>query len=194
MEPPPTSAPPHHHRRPMSARTRPTLPSLETPRHPRARPSGSRHRRQVSCCCLAHDISCTPSSLPNPWPPPTLRVDRLQSRSVPCSCTFWMPRTMFAFQSTHASFSLAPHTTLHGTVSAILRAPRPAHASPSMPGPRPKYTAPGLKTMSARPLQQAHDLRDHTTRLSLQHRLGAPPAVPNGFQPRSTVDLDHPGL
>jgi hypothetical protein len=66
MEPPPTSAPHHHHRRPMPARTRPTSPSPETPKHPRARSSGTRRRRQASCCCLAHDISCTPPSLPNP--------------------------------------------------------------------------------------------------------------------------------
>jgi hypothetical protein len=75
MEPPPTPAPLHLHPRPMLARVRPTSPSPETPRHSRARPSGSRHRRQVSCCDLAYNIPYTPSSLPNPWPPPTLRVD-----------------------------------------------------------------------------------------------------------------------
>jgi hypothetical protein len=76
MEPPPTPAPLHCHPRPMPARARPTSPSPETSRHSRARPSGSRHRRQVSCSDLAHNIPYTPSSLPNPWPPPTLRVDR----------------------------------------------------------------------------------------------------------------------
>jgi hypothetical protein len=76
MEPPPTPAPPHLHPRPMPAQARPTSPSPETPRQPRARPSGSRRRRQAPCCGLTHDIPCTPSSLPNPWPPPTLCADR----------------------------------------------------------------------------------------------------------------------
>jgi hypothetical protein len=76
MEPPPTPAPLHLHPRPMPTQARPTSPSPETPRHSRARPSGLRRRRQVSCCDLAYDIPCTPSSLPKPWPPPTLRVDR----------------------------------------------------------------------------------------------------------------------
>jgi hypothetical protein len=67
----------------------------------------------------------------------------------------------------------------------------PCACKPSVPWPRPKPSAPGLKTMSPRPLQQAHHFRDHTIRLSLQRRLGAPPAVPNGFQPWSTVDRAH---
>jgi hypothetical protein len=83
MEPPPTPAPPHLHPRPMPARARPTSPSPKTTRQPRARLSGSRRRRQASCCGLAHDIPCTPSSLPNPWPPPTLRVDCPQAELCP---------------------------------------------------------------------------------------------------------------
>jgi hypothetical protein len=76
MEPPPTPASLHLHPRPMLARARPTSPSPKTPRHSRARPCGSRRRRQASCCDLAHDIPCTPSSLPNHWPPPALHVGR----------------------------------------------------------------------------------------------------------------------